>query len=343
LTPYGRAILLLTLNALKDSRAPELARELLAEVKQEGALAWWPTDHDPLLDDWADTTVEATATAVEALVVHQPRSPVLQAAVRYILSNRQSGMYWFSTKQTAMVLYGLTAYMRARGEAGEPTTVQVSVNGTPLQPVTFDEQSLTAPDPVVLTVPGREGTNTVTVSAKSGTVYWSASARYFDTRAPIERSGNRKLAIARDYFALSAVNVGKKIVYRDTPFSGTATPGDVLLVHLAVAGAADWNYLLIEDPLAAGVEPIADDSLYPLEKQRPRRWSDRRELRDDRVVFFQNGLAQGRIDLWYLVKIVTPGVFRAMPAQVAPMYVPGVAASTTVQTVTISMPGSSGQ
>ncbi len=336
LTPYGRAILLLTLNVLNDRRAAELARDLLAEVKQAGDLAWWPTEHDPLLDDWADTSVEATATAIQALVVHQPRSPILEAAVRYILSNRQSGMYWFSTKQTAMVLYGLTAYMRARGETGAPSTVQVTVNGTLLPAVAFDSRSLTAPDPTVLTAAGREGTNTVTVTAGGGTVYWSASAQYFDTRTPIERTGGRKLAIARDYFTLSATDVGKKIVYRETPFSGTAAPGDVLLVHLAVAGAPDWNYLLIEDPLPAGAEPIADDSLYPLERQRPRRWSDRRELRDNRAVFFLNGLSQGRIDLWYLLKVVTPGVFRAMPAQVTPMYVPGVSASTTVQTVTIA-------
>lgn len=338
LTPYGRAVLLLTLNALKDRRAPELARDLLAEVKQSGDLAWWPTEHDPLLDDWADTTVEATATAIQAIVVHEPRNPILEAAVRYILANRDSGMYWFSTKQTAMVLYGLTAYMRARGESGAPSTVQVNVNGTALQPVAFDSKSLTAPDPVVLTMPGREGPNTVTVTTKGGTVYWTASAQYFDTRAPIERTGGRKLAIARDYFKLSALESGRKIVYRETPFSGTALPGDVLLVHLAVAGSPDWNYLLIEDPLPAGAEPIADDSLYPLEKQRPRRWGDRRELRDNRVVFFQNGLSQGRIDLWYLLKIVTPGVFHALPAQVAPMYVPGVSASTTVETVTVSTP-----
>ena len=338
LTPYGRAVLLLTLNALHDARAAELARDLLAEVKQAGDLAWWPTDHDPLLDDWADTSVEATATAIQALVVHQPRSPILEAAIRYILGNRQSGLYWFSTKQTAMVLYGLTAYMRARGETGAPATAQVNVNGTPLQSIAFDRQSLTAPDPIILTTAGREGANTVTVSADGGTIYWSASAQYFDTSTPIERTGARKLAIARDYFTLSAVDVGKKIVYRETPFAGSATPGDVLLVHLVVAGAPDWNYLLVEDPLPAGTEPIADDSLYPLEKQRPRRWSERRELRDNRVVFFQNGLSQGRIDLWYLLTVVTPGVFRAMPAQVAPMYVPGVSASTTVQTVTISAP-----
>ena len=61
-------------------------------------------------------------------------------------------------------------------------------------------------------------------------------------------------------------------------------------------------------------------------------------MRDDRAVFFQDRLPNGRVDFWYLLKVVTPGVFRAMPAQVSPMYVPGVSASTTVETVTVTTP-----
>jgi alpha-2-macroglobulin len=343
LTPYGRALLLLALDATKDTRAGALAHDLLAEAKHTGDLAWWENPTDPLLDDWDDTSVESTATAVRALVAHDPTNPTLEAAVRYMIANRQ-GTYWFSTKQTAMVLYGLTAYMQARGESGAPSEVDVTVNGAPLKTVKFDQQSLVAPDPVVVSAPGREGDNAVGITAKgNGAVYWTATARYFDTRTPIERTGDRKLAIARDYYSLSSVPAGKqKILYRETPFSGTAKPGDVLLVHLVVAGATDWRYLLIEDMLPAGVETIADDDLYPLEHRRPRPWGERREFRDDRAVFFQDGLPGGRVDLWYLVKVVTPGVFRAMPAQVTPMYVPGVSASTTVQTVTVTTPTEGG-
>lgn len=116
LTPYGRALLLMALDALKDSRAADLARALLAEAKQTVDLAWWDVDHDPLLEDWADTTVEATAMAIQALIAHAPQDRVLESAVRYVLANRQSGAYWVTTKQTAMALYGLTAFMKARGE-----------------------------------------------------------------------------------------------------------------------------------------------------------------------------------------------------------------------------------
>ena len=98
------------------------------------------------------------------------------------------------------------------------------------------------------------------------------------------------------------------------------------------------RYLLIEDPLPAGAETIADDSLYPLEKRRYRPWGARQEFRDDRAVFFQDGLPGGRMEFWYLLKVATPGTFRAMPAQVTPMYVPDVSASTTDQTVTFAAP-----
>ncbi len=266
LTAYGRALLLLTLDAEKDARGDALATALVAEAKQPGGLAWWTVDHDPLLEDWADTSVEATATAVQALAARNPGAPILEAAVRYLLANRQSGAYWASTKQTAMALYGLTAFMKARGEQPSAFAVDVAVNGTTVKTVSFDAASLTAPDPVLVTTPAREGDNVVTLTKRGGGVlYWSAAAKYFDTRTPIERTGGRRLAIAREYFTLTSHTVKNRIVYRETPFSGTAAPGDVVLVRLTVAGADDWRYLLIEDPLPAGAETIADDSLYPLE------------------------------------------------------------------------------
>ena len=113
-------------------------------------------------------------------------------------------------------------------------------------------------------------------------------------------------------------------------------------MRLVVAGSKDWRYLLIEDPLPAGVETIADDDLYPLEHRRPRPWEARREFRDDRASSSRTTSRTAAYEFTYLVKVVTPGVFRAMPAQVTPMYVPGVSASTTVQTVTVTTPTEGG-
>ena len=336
LTPYGRALLLLAFDALKDPRGDALAATLVDDAHRRGDLAWWTVERDPLLDDWGDTSVEATAMAVQALAPRMPADPLLEAAARYMLAHRQAGA-WMTTKGTAMALYGLSAYMKARGEKAAPVSVDVAVNGSVVRTVEFDAGDIAAPDPVVVTAPAREGDNAVALTVRGeGTVYWSASARFFETRTPIARTGGRDLAVAREYFTLTPRRVRDRIVYREAPFEGRMAPGDVLLVRLTVAGARDWRYLLVEDPLPAGTEGMADDSLYELERARPRPWSTRREVRDDRVVFFQDGLPNGRVEFWYLLKATSPGTFTALPARVVPMYVPDVMASTTPERVTVA-------
>jgi hypothetical protein len=330
---YGRALLLLALQTAGDSRRATLEKELLSSVQVKGDLAWWPAESDPLLFEPVDASVEATSLAVRALVADHPKDQVLEQAVRWLLVNRNGGYYWSSTKQTAVVLYGLLDYMRARGEQAAPFTVDVFVNDALVGTRSFTEADLTSPNPLVLTAPAVAGANRIRlVKRGAGTLYWSAEAQYFQTGGPLAATGSRKLAISRLYFRLAPVQQNDRIVYRETAFVGTAQPGDVLLVRVTVAGSTDWRHLMIEDPLPAGAEPIKQQWLYRLEN--PVRWAPAaREYRDDRVVFFQQDFDEGRYAYVYLLKVVTPGVFKAMPAQIAPMYVPGVSASTEAQGV----------
>ncbi len=198
MTPYGQAVLLLALDALKDKRGDDLARALTSSAQKKGDLVWWSVANDPLLDDFGDTSIEATAFVVKALAARDPRSPLLEPAVRWLLLNRNYGGWWSSTKQTAMALYGLLDYMRARQEGGADAGVEVLVNGTPAGAHTFTPASLTAPDPVVVTAPAAAGRNTIEVRKKGGgNIYWSAAAEYYDTAGASERTGSRKLALVR--------------------------------------------------------------------------------------------------------------------------------------------------
>jgi uncharacterized protein YfaS (alpha-2-macroglobulin family) len=342
MTAYGRALLLLTLDARQDSRADELARALVDEAQTREQLTWWSVDHDALLDDFADASVDATALAVAALAVRNPNHPALERAVRWLLMNR-SGAYWWSTKQTAMALYGLIAYMKARHEQPAGFAADVFVNGQLAGSHTFTAQSWTAPDPVVISAPARVGVNQIRIVTRGNApLYWSATATYFDNGDSIEPAGTRKLALVREYFRLTPVERRGRTVYREAPLDDAVRPGDVLLVRLTAAGARDWRYLVIEDPLPAGAEVIRRDDQYELE--RPRRgWSfDRREYRDDRVVIFQQAFDSGRSEYTYLLKVTTPGAFRAMPGRIAPMYVPGIMASTRAQHLAVTPEGAAG-
>lgn len=340
MSPYGKALLLLTLTNTKDTRGQQLATELLAQAETRGDLSWWKTDHDPLLEDSVETSVEATAFAVKALSAYDPRNPILERAVRWLLLNRNGGWYWSSTKQTAMVLYGLVDYMKARGELGAAFDVDVWVNGQSAGARRFTSADLTSPEPVLVAVAAQAGANTVKlVKRGGGSLYWSAVAEYYETKAPLKPAGSRELAVVRQYFALTPVKVRDRIVYRESPFLGSAAAGEVLLVRLTVAGSRDWRYLILEDPLPAGTEPIQRESSYPLERRPTESWwyGSQREFRDDRAVFFQESF-DGRQEYRYLLKVVTPGVFRAMPARISPMYVPGVMASSEPHTFTIATP-----
>jgi uncharacterized protein YfaS (alpha-2-macroglobulin family) len=337
MSPYGKALLLMTLDRVKDGRGDQLARDLAGEARTKGDLAWWSVEHDPLLEDFGDASVEATAFVVKALVARDPRSPVLAQAVRWLLLNRNYGTYWSSTKQTAMVLYGLLDYMRARNEGTSDSTVDVIINGAVAATRTFTAASVASPEPILVAAPGRSGANGIRlVKRGAGALYWSATAEYFDRAGPLERTGSHRLALVRQYFTLTPVHKEGRIVYREAPLRGPVSPGDQLLVRLTAAGSTDWRYLVIEDPIPAGAEPIQQRQLYELERHEGSSWdSSHREYRDDRVVIFQEDFRQGRYEFLYLLKAITPGTFRAMPAQISAMYIPESTASSDAQTLVI--------
>ncbi len=105
-------------------------------------------------------------------------------------------------------------------------------------------------------------------------------------------------------------------------------------MRLTAAGARDWRYLVLEDPIPAGTEPIQRDDLYALERGSTDWWGSRREFRDSRVVFFQERFDKGRYEYSYLLKIIAPGTFRASPARISAMYVPdGFASSAAAELI----------
>jgi alpha-2-macroglobulin len=340
MSSYGRALLVQVLDEAKDARANEVVQTLLGEAQNRGELTWWASERDPLLFESVDTSVEATALAVQALARREPANPLLDRAVRWLMLNRRGG-YWWNTKQTAFALYGLLDVMQARNESAQTFTVDVHVNGAMVGSHTFTPASFTQPDPIVLTAPAREGANAVRLVKKGGgTLYWSAQAVYYDTQGAQARSGSRQLAITRKYARVVPVKQRDRIVYQEQPFDGRLNPGDVLSVRITVAGANDWRYLIVEDPLPAGVEAIQDTTAYPMQRADRWRWwwGSQTEYRDNRTVFFQERF-DGRAEYVYLVRAISSGEFRAVPAQVSPMYVPDVHASSEPVTVTIAVSG----
>jgi uncharacterized protein YfaS (alpha-2-macroglobulin family) len=290
-----------------------------------------------------DDGPETTALAVKLISQVHPQSPLLPKAALWLVDHRDDGEYWYSTKQTAMVIFGLTEYLKTSHELEADFTADVLVNGKPVLTRKFTKaDTMTAAAAVIHLTPDQlaAGENKIQVRKTGvGRLYWSARGEYYSTEKKMFQSNKLSLNITRDYFRLvpgtEKGSEGERIVYHLEPLSGTLAPGDVVAVRLTVGGG-EWRYLMIEDPIPAGAEFLERDNLYEI-KDRPDWWGfwfSRREFHDDRAAIFQTWFNQ-RQTYFYLMKIVNPGKFRVSPALVEPMYQPSVLSTTDALTVEV--------
>jgi uncharacterized protein YfaS (alpha-2-macroglobulin family) len=336
MTAYGRALMGLALESAKDARSAQMAEALESSVKTSDAEAWWQNDRDTLMDFYADTSTETTAFALKLLVHERPQSPLLPKAAVYLMNHRRDGFYWYSTKQTAMVIYGLTDYLKATGELKPNLKATVTVNGKQVLAKSFQPADALSIDDTKIEIPGVDANDVKIESSGDGRLYWTVKQTYYSTDQKSLKLGNANLNILRDYFKLTPGKNGDKIVYGLDPLQGPLAVGDILAVRLTVTGT-EWKYLLIEDPIPAGAEFIERDDLYEL-KQRPDWWTtyfSRREFHDDHAAIFQTYFDPGQKQYFYLLKIVNPGAFKVSPASVQPMYQPDLLSTTENKEVVI--------
>jgi hypothetical protein len=331
LTPYGMAVLGLALEGTSDARAGEIAAALEQSAQQDDQQAWWPATRDELLDFSTDATPEATAFVVKFLSHQRPTSGLLPKAALWLMNHRDEGYWWSSTKETAMVIYGLSDWLKASNELKPNLTATVYVNDKAVLTRSFDQApGLSVPDLVLDESKLDAGVNHVRVSMQGqGRLYYSTRAEYYSTEDKLQKNGSASLNILRDYFKLVPNKTGDKIVYDAVPLDGPVASGDILAVRLTVSGS-EWKYLLAEDPIPAGTEFIERDDNYEF-KNRPPWWQyyfTRRELHDDRMAIFQTWFPQGQQQYFYLLKVVNPGSFQVSPARVQPMYQPGFLSTT---------------
>lgn len=333
LTPYGLALMGLAMQQAGDARADAVAGLLESAVRSDEMEAFWQVDRDSLMDIFSDATPEATAYALKFLTRQRPQSPLLAKAALYLVNHRNQGYYWTSTKQTAMVIYGLTDYLGKSGELRPNFSVTVWVNDREALSRRFGEADALAPAPAPIRLGAERlaaGKNRIRLSKSGeGRLYWSARGEYYSTASRLAGMGSVSLNLLREYFKLTPSQEGGKIVYRLEPLGGSAQRGDVLAVRLTVSGGG-WRYLMIEDPIPAGAEFIERDDLYELKEKPPwwASWYTRREFHDDRAAIFQTFFNAGQSQFFYLLKVVNPGQFRISPARVQPMYQPQFLATT---------------
>jgi hypothetical protein len=301
--------------------------------------AYWPSDYDSFMEFEIQDSAETTAYAVRLLSLAKPTSALLPKAAFYLVENRNGGYFWDSTKETAMVIFGLTEYLKSSHELNANFRADVYVNGKQIATRQFTAADAFNPAQPVIHLDASQlqsGANQIRIhKTGTGRLYWSASGSYFSNDKHLVQSGKLALNITRDYFKLVPQQTGGKILYDLNPLSGDLQVGDIVAVRITLSGS-EWRYLLMDDPIPAGAEFITRDDLYAL-KDQPPWWQENytyREFHDDFAAIFQEYFS-GQSQFVYLLKIVNPGKFQVSPAEVQPMYQPSIFATSDAATVEV--------
>ncbi len=330
LQPYGRALLALTLSLVKmDQRAREVAAEIERSATVDKMTAHWQTKRPPRLDFTEHDQTEGTALSLKALTRIKPDSPLLPQVARWLVSDRESGSYWNSTKDTAFAIFGLIEYVKVSRELSPSYDLEVYVNGETVVAERVGDANGTQTF-VVSRKGGAVGeTNHVRVVKRGkGTLYFSTSIDYYTNDENVAARGSGDLNITREYLRLKVETMGYSLRWATEPLTGDIQSGDLIVVKLRVTGK-EGRHMMIEDPIPSGAEQLESVGNLNLNSAQTG-WSDwysSREFRDRRTVFFIDHF-DGDVTFQYAMRVQMPGEFVVAPTRVELMYQPERNANT---------------
>ena len=333
LQPYGRTLLALTLSSLKmDQRASEVALAIERSATVENMTAHWDSKRTPILDfDEYDQT-ESTALSLKALSRIRPNSPLLPFAARWLVSDRENGAYWNSTRDTAFAIFGLIDYAKISDELTPAYDLEIYVNGESVLTQHVREAQSTQ----VFEFKRKGGsiaeTNQIRVVKRGkGTLYFSSAVDYYTNDENIAAQGTADLNVTREYLRLKVEPDGYNLKWATTPLTEEIQSGDLIVVKLHLTGKAA-RHLMLEDPIPSGAEQIEAVGNLNL-RYGEANWTDwysAREFRDRRTVFFLDRF-DGDATFQYVVRVQIPGEFVVPPACAELMYRPATHANTSSQ------------
>jgi uncharacterized protein YfaS (alpha-2-macroglobulin family) len=357
LPAFARAFLL---HAMAISKQPKqdvdtLTRELENALRVEANRAFYAEN---LGDDYAvlmDSPARTTALVLRALLAARPDHPLGSRLARGLLSARESGT-WRSTQETAFSLLALDAYRRAQEQAEPNFVAHLWLGGESLAEFTMKGRSATARSHEVPFARLRGG-DLVFEKQGAGKLFYEARLRYARRELPRDTL-DRGFFVQKTLRAVTP-NELERALSASVPSQSAATlpAGSLVLADLVIVTPSPRNYAVIDDPLPAGLEAVdsslqtsaawtrvsgsaADDQPYPDQDEiahgsayLPSNY--RRELRDDRALFFVDHLPAGVYHYRYLARATTVGRFVLPPTKAEEMYNPEVFGRTAASTLEV--------
>ncbi len=326
---YGKAYLAQAIYMLdaKDPRLQSLMSDLATASVLSAAGAHWEEQRQPDYWNW-NTDTRTTAIVLNAFVQIDPRNPITANAVRWLMAHRQSG-HWQSTQETAWSLMALTNWLTASKEYESNYRYAVGLNGESLTQGQVTKDNLT--DTVELQVQMKDllkdAVNYLVFTRGGGTgsLYYDA---YLSATLPVEsiQPLDQGMSLSRQYFTLTDAKKPVTEIRR----------GDLVRVRLTIVVPAALHYVVIEDPLPAGLEAVdvsiktdtAVPTKYTVQDYNDRGWGwwffTHTELRDEKIVLSADYLPAGAYVYTYLARASAVGTFKVIPPTASEVYFPDV-------------------
>ncbi|MBA2544100.1 MAG: hypothetical protein H0V17_30935 [Deltaproteobacteria bacterium] len=307
LSDYALALALEIAVARDAAVAKRFATALRARALRGSEGVHWQTGS---FSRWMEDPIEATAAVVSALVAHDSNDPLISQAIAYFVATKR-GDRWNSTKATAMVLYAMTAYVRAqRISTGKAAAIDFAVDGGPIQHLTFTDGLART-----ITLDGAKlsRTPTITFANASAGVMVRAVLRY-RTKGRDLPSASDGLVVTR---TLRLVEANGKVIRELKPNDRIARGSYIeSIIRVEHAKREAMRYLLIEDPKPAGAEALpVDDARFP---RAAKPWV----LREDREshLAFHFEQVPARTEVRTILHLESAGDLAFVPASAELMY-----------------------
>jgi alpha-2-macroglobulin len=322
LDAFAMAALAIAEEAAGRSTAAAAAMDdLEALARVTDTTAYWPLAQGWSTYHWRTmaSAEKNTAMALEALVRLRKTSPLAPKAARWLMEQRSGGA-WSSTQATAFAVVALADYAVASGERTAAFDWSVAIDGESAASGRVDSTNrrLRIPSIVRRGSDLAPGMHEVVIRVSGdGVMYYSLAgdlALYRDG-IPGGTGAGHGITVRREYMSVAT---GATQDQWDT--------GDLINVYLTVETSEALSYMIVEDMLPAGLEAV--NTGLKSEARGTPRWKwwgyERKEIRDEKVTFFDGDVPLGRQVFEYAARAVTPGVFAARPAVAYAMYRPDV-------------------
>ena len=276
------------------------------------------------------SSIEMTATALTAAVKLSPNDQRIPKVAGWLLSRRELN-HWYSTRDTATILYALSDYLTRTKEMQPNYTASVFHNGRKVASVHFDKSSIFQPEKEIVIHPTdvRSGRNNIKIGISGpGVLYYTVELTQYVYREDMARTiTGSGITVSREYRKLVPRWDETLKSTRLQPAQSTTTcfqSGDVVQVRLIVNSPSKYDHILVEDYLPAGCEAFDRGRVEPWEWTY---WWVDRDVRDERVSFYVETLPAGKRTLEYEFRAAVPGTYHAMPPLAQAMYQPEITAS----------------